>query len=242
MLSTRNLIVTLTMLATAGVAAPAAEAGEIRDGIEHLRGALRTVYRSHRERHRSHRIVETCRYIPGHHEDRARQVWIEGYTKRVQVPAKYREYRDACGRLHRELVRHAYVRNVWVPGHHEVRTVHAEGEGLVEERVVVHGGAFIQEAHILHQAPPDEWVEPMEVHRPRLSEKNFFVDGKLDKSLQGLGAWGAPGARQPFAAQGFELLGVDFDDGVDAFAGVVGPRSNEPIREKQQCANGDEMQ
>jgi len=123
MMNLKNMIVALSMLATGAVAAPAAEAGESHSRFDRVRGVVKAVYNSYRDHDRSPRFAETCRYIPGHHEDRVRQIWVEGYTKRVRVPAKFHEHRDAWGHMHREVVRRSYVRHVWVPGHYENRTV-----------------------------------------------------------------------------------------------------------------------
>jgi len=80
---------------------------------------------------RRHRVVHQ-RWIPGHYETVAKQVWVAGVCEQVWQPAVYGWSRDRCGRRIRVLVRPAgYVtvqrpgrwqtvqETVWVPGHYE---------------------------------------------------------------------------------------------------------------------------
>ena len=61
-------------------------------------------------------------YVPGHHEDVVREVWVPGQTKRVWVPPEYQVVHDSCGRRREILVRPGYWREHCEPGHFETRS------------------------------------------------------------------------------------------------------------------------
>ena len=55
--------------------------------------------------------------MPGHYEWVTKRVKTRGHFETVFVPAKYRWVRQRCGRRARVLVRRAYRKKVWRPGH-----------------------------------------------------------------------------------------------------------------------------
>lgn len=78
-----------------------------------------------REGNFGHRRRDSCpppRTARGHYEFVTERVWIEGRTRRVYVPAKYRTILDDCGFEVRILVRAAYYKTVCDPGYYETRT------------------------------------------------------------------------------------------------------------------------
>lgn len=61
-------------------------------------------------------------WLPGHHEQVTRQVWVRGTTRREWVPARIETRWDWCGRPFKVCVRPGHWRTVGEPGHYETRT------------------------------------------------------------------------------------------------------------------------
>jgi hypothetical protein len=160
MFRTRSLIAALSVLTATAFATPPADAGEF-DGI---RDVVRTVVDSVRSRH-EHEAVATCHFEPGHYVEHVRSIWVEGHTKHVQVPPEVRVWRDACGHVHRRVVRPGYVKSVWVPGHYENRTVRTwvEGRYVCHDRRHTHFG----HGHVPFRVEPRPVPRRPVVHTPR---------------------------------------------------------------------------
>jgi len=70
---------------------------------------------------RSRQTCEPVHTRRGHYEFVTEQVWVEGATRRVYVPAEYRTVIDPCGRRRQVCIRPAYYKTVCDPGHYETR-------------------------------------------------------------------------------------------------------------------------
>ncbi len=114
----------IALLLPLALAAPAAASTQTPDGAWTADVEPRAQHQAHedafagrRDRHR--RSPRTAR---GHYEYITEKVWVEGRTRRVYVPAKYRTVLDECGFEIRILVRAAYYKTVCDPGYYETRT------------------------------------------------------------------------------------------------------------------------
>jgi len=78
-------------------------------------------YDRHSSRVHGHRHHQYCEWIPGHYENRAREIVVPGYLRKVTVPARYIEHRGPRGITFKVLVRPTRVLKVWVPARAETR-------------------------------------------------------------------------------------------------------------------------
>ncbi len=95
---------------------------------DHGRRAYRERRRPHRRmydrplsRVHGHRHHHYCEWIPGHYEQRAREIVVPGYFREATVPARFIEHRGPRGIIFKILVRPARVLRVWVPARTETR-------------------------------------------------------------------------------------------------------------------------